>query len=1420
MSDFAVALRGSVNRKSVFKKQILLLVLIASFFHLSLTTAQAGNVTINAVVDGDYVTIDATMGSGCGSLHIYTAGGYYRLDPPETEFHKQISVCAFPKGTNTFSASNDMGFCGGATTTADVSVTAGVNITEPSGIVQAPFDISGTSTVSGGWGLVDFWSSTDYLPSNYDRAPAPGGFSWNTTHPNWAPASNFFTRTGDHTVQVSNTACVGGNPGALVNARAETTFYVCNATDCGNTPPPDPELGNPGKRHGHGKSDGPDTDGPDTDGPDTGCSSNGWPQWVVNNVNMNLYIADTPIWYHPAIGPAVKFLLSYNSRSTVDPASPLGRKWQLSYNTSLMENPTTGAVAITLPDGRRDVYTQSGGAYIPPLGVFNTLTKIAANHFELSFMDGTSYAYQIPVGTALSHPVMTEIKDAHGQKLIMGYNAAGLLETVTDATGGTAALTYAGGLLQSIQDPFGRIALFGYSNGDLTSVQDMGGYQVYYEYETSPNDGEVYLKAVKNSQNEAYVFKVEPPDGTPNNTILYPNTDPAAGQKLGQNYRITITDPTGGKEEYYYMGPATWYISPRDYLPYTSASDNNLKKAAKTIYYLDRTIGKGRIKKITYPEGGYIKYENFDTVTGKAGKITHYHGLDSGGNPVTHSTQYTYNANGKTTSILDTRGKTTTYTYYPNNIDLQSITNLLGSISYTYNGSTHDKASITDRLGNITELTYNNYGQMTSITEAKNTPIQTITELLYDPASHNLTEVKKAGSTIATLTYDTIGRVQTQTDATGIPVTLEYNNLDKVTKVTFPDAKYIQINRSTLHPHLIDSVTDRGQQTTTYTHDALNRLTRISGPQGIYDYQYDKNGNMTKLIDSNRTPAVETVFEYNLDDQLKKKTYADGKNLSYTYDKAGLLTTTTNARNIATTFTYDQNHNLLKTDYADATPDVTNTYDDYNRLWTRTDGTGLSTYGYDNNGRLTSVDGPYSNDNITYQYDELDRITTLLPQTGQALSYVYDPLGRLKDIQAGTDTFTYNYIGASQLIQSLTRPNGSYTEYQYFDQPNQMKNLKAVINKKSTGDVINRFDYTYDARDLIATEAITNGQIIDNFITGTTTEMPNILNQIMSKTAQGQTKTYVYDNDGNMTTGFTPESYPITMTYDAQNRMTSAQYADGSSVTHRNEYNYAGNNLLAELRKYDAGVLTNTTKYLRAGFLPMQERDAANTVSREYTWGLNLGGGIGGLLNLKQDGADYSYLYDGKGNVSALVDSTQAVVASYAYDPFGQLMSKSGTLDQPYMFSTKEYDSRTGLNNYGYRSYDSCSGKWTTRDPLEEEGGINLYQAMGNNSENWIDPNGFEKHKITKPETHPGSKEHVHWGTDAKGRNRGAVCKDGSLRHGKNPPKKVVEIIEALTGWDLSNLYGIYPFFVLPGMPQAIHNIDNGLPTDFGAPEL
>jgi hypothetical protein len=40
---------------------------------------------------------------------------------------------------------------------------------------------------------------------------------------------------------------------------------------------------------------------------------------------------------------------------------------------------------------------------------------------------------------------------------------------------------------------------------------------------------------------------------------------------------------------------------------------------------------------------------------------------------------------------------------------------------------------------------------------------------------------------------------------------------------------------------------------------------------------------------------------------------------------------------------------------------------------------------------------------------------------------------------------------------------------------------------------------------------------------------------------------------------------------------------------------------------------------------------------------------------------------------------------------------------------------------YLYRYYDPVTGRWPSRDPIEEEGGINLYGFVGNDGIDWLD---------------------------------------------------------------------------------------------------
>lgn len=96
---------------------------------------------------------------------------------------------------------------------------------------------------------------------------------------------------------------------------------------------------------------------------------------------------------------------------------------------------------------------------------------------------------------------------------------------------------------------------------------------------------------------------------------------------------------------------------------------------------------------------------------------------------------------------------------------------------------------------------------------------------------------------------------------------------------------------------------------------------------------------------------------------------------------------------------------------------------------------------------------------------------------------------------------------------------------------------------------------------------------------------------------------------------------------------------------------------------------------------------------------------------------------DGNGNVMALTTSTGAASARYRYSPYGELISAtdvdaSGWASRNvHRFSTKPIQ-ESGLYYYGYRHYDPVTGRWPSRDPIEEEGGYNLYGFVVNDPAN------------------------------------------------------------------------------------------------------
>src|SRR5207247_2063776 len=102
----------------------------------------------------------------------------------------------------------------------------------------------------------------------------------------------------------------------------------------------------------------------------------------------------------------------------------------------------------------------------------------------------------------------------------------------------------------------------------------------------------------------------------------------------------------------------------------------------------------------------------------------------------------------------------------------------------------------------------------------------------------------------------------------------------------------------------------------------------------------------------------------------------------------------------------------------------------------------------------------------------------------------------------------------------------------------------------------------------------------------------------------------------------------------------------------------------------------------------------------------------------------YYQTFDGNGNIMALVNATNgSVAAEYEYGPFGEVIRASGPMAKanPFRFSTKCQDDETDFLYYGFRYYNASTGRWLSRDPIEELGSVNAYALLGNNAANWVD---------------------------------------------------------------------------------------------------
>ena len=359
------------------------------------------------------------------------------------------------------------------------------------------------------------------------------------------------------------------------------------------------------------------------------------------------------------------------------------------------------------------------------------------------------------------------------------------------------------------------------------------------------------------------------------------------------------------------------------------------------------------------------------------------------------------------------------------------------------------------------------------------------------------------------------------------------------------------------------------------------------------------------------------------------------------------------------------------------------------------------------NGKASMLGWQERTTSYTYRpgLNQLSGFTT--EGTSTARAFEYDAQHRLTEIKLNGQLSTgYTLNDKDQRIR-VESEDGSYWKFRYDgkSQVTAMERRRAGEEEQVTpGLYYGGFSYD-DIGNWTETSRTGNTYY---YLTS------NILNQYTDVSTVWPMNTWnpTYDVDGNMLTGIMGWSYG----WNGENRLISAENGDT-----RLEFSYDYMGRRFEKKVYTANVLTKHEKFVYDGYKLIQVLDALNSdaVTMAFAWHPE-STGLDTPFSMTYDGETYYYVTDGSKNVMSLIDAAGTKAAEYVYDPFGRLLSSTGELAEinPFRFSSEYHDDETGLVYYNYRYYSPELGRWISRDPIEEEGGVNLYAMVGNNPVN------------------------------------------------------------------------------------------------------
>ena len=803
------------------------------------------------------------------------------------------------------------------------------------------------------------------------------------------------------------------------------------------------------------------------------------------------------------VSESLKFIRYYNSY--YESVSSLGRQWLHTYNRRIAK--IDGNVLVL---GRED-------------------GKI----FRFNYTDGTWFSDDAPIDSLKNVDLNWEFTNNQGETELYGFG--GQLLSITKQNGRQVTLEYdAGSSLKKVSDDIGNSLVFTYKDRILQSVTLPGNRVIRYNYDDYDN-----------------LISVHYPDDTPNNSDDNPSRIYHYENTKYKNHLTGITDERG--------------------IRYATFEYDD-KGRANSSYH----AGNAQRVDIVYNEDGTR------TVTNSRGVVSHYETA-------------TINNNEKVTSITGPGCVTcgsgnTTYVYDTNGTDPVHA-NLLSKTEH----------GITTAYGG-----YNYLGNYTAKTEAVGTPEETTTTYSYNDWFPNkidkITEpsIISGQNKITTYYYDSKGNRK------GVSVDGSAPDGSGGFKAVSRSASY-QYQGPLGQLSMIDGPRYDVDDITTldyYENDPAEgnnraRLKKVTGPENLIlrdNIQYTATGKVASETRSNGLSLVYNYYSGN--DRLESITESDGikaRTTRWTYLASGEVETITQAYGtaLATTvrldyddarrlvgiidnvgneikYTLDTEGNIEQQDIKDSDgvlyKTLQQTFDNYNRVDTRTIIDQIVNYNYAPNGTLESQTDA-KNVTTDYSYDSLKKLTAVVgdssgsdPNTQDTLTeYVYDVADRLVQVKAPNDASTnYIYDDLGNLLQE-TSPDRGTIKYTY----DFAGNVKTVTDARNitaayTYDGLSRvtsIDYPGDAEDI-------------TFVYDAGADCSNAAGKLCQITDQSGTTVFQYDSFGNLTRQDKTESgvtYSTQYEYDLLNRIDSMTLPTGRAV----DYQY---NSLGQITSIDATV--------------------------------------------------------------------------------------------------------------------------------------------------------------------------------------------------------------------------------------------------------